>query len=164
MQKSATIVSVTIAFLILSTLMSFAQGTNNKGKLRIEVNTNAELLGVAYFIGFEGVDIEDETILLQGKEILKKDWHNYGYYIYQKYKSFGSSENLAASFSVADHLWLDYILNLLLQVHDFPNAKLLPEIDEKYYVNFSTSKDTVEAKKNVESFLEGLNKFYIEVN
>jgi hypothetical protein len=53
-------------------------------KLRIEINKNVELLGIGYFIGFEGVDIETKTVEINGKKIPKKDWHNYGFWIYSE--------------------------------------------------------------------------------
>lgn len=152
-----------VAFACVSFLSLFAEQKRDVVKLKVEINKNAELLGLAYFIGFEGENIENETVVIEGKEIPKKEWHRYGYSIYEKYKSHATSENLAIAFSVADHLWLDYILNLLAQVQDFPNAALVPTIDKGYYINFSKSGDIDEAKKNANLFLEGLNKFYTEI-
>ena len=147
----------------VSFLSFSAEQKRDVERLKVEINKNAELLGLAYFIGFEGENIGNETVVIEGKEIPKKEWHRYGYSIYEKYKSYATSENLAIAFSVADHLWLDYILNLLAQVQDFPNAALVPTIDKDYYINFSKSSDIDEAKKNATLFLEGLNKFYIEI-
>src|SRR5688572_11810322 len=105
-----------IFFLLINSVITlFAQKNTPTGKLTIRSNYNAELLGLAYFIGFEGVDIESKTVEVDGKVFPKKDWHRYGFYIYEKYKKYAASENLAKSFAVADHLWLDYILNLLVQ-------------------------------------------------
>ena len=152
-----------VALTCVSFLSFSAEQNRDVEKLKVEINKNAELLGLAYFIGFEGENIGNETVVIEGKEIPKKEWHRYGYSIYEKYKSYATSENLAIAFSVADHLWLDYILNLLAQVQDFPNAALVPTIDKDYYINFSKSSDIDEAKKNATLFLEGLNKFYIEI-
>ena len=152
-----------VALACVSFLSFSAEQNRDVEKLKVEINKNAELLGLAYFIGFEGENIGNETVVIEGKEIPKKEWHRYGYSIYEKYKSYATSENLAIAFSVADHLWLDYILNLLAQVQDFPNAALVPTIDKDYYINFSKSSDIDEAKKNATLFLEGLNKFYIEI-
>ena len=151
--------------LLLTTCVtiSFASNGKTNKKLRIEINKNVELLGIGYFIGFEGVDIETKTVEIDGKKIPKKDWHNYGFYIYEKYKKFGTSENLGKSFAVADHLWLDYLISLLLQVDDFPHAKLKESIDQSYYINFSKTNDLQEAKKNVSIFLDGMNEFYKEI-
>jgi hypothetical protein len=143
--------------------ISFASNGKPNKKLRIEIDKNVELLGIGYFIGFEGVDIETKTVEINGKKIPKKDWHNYGFWIFQKYKKFGTSENLGKSFSVADHLWLDYLISLLLQVDDFPHAKLKESIDQSYYINFSKTKDLQEATRNVTIFLDGMNEFYKEI-
>lgn len=156
---------LTIIFLLTTwTIISIASYGNPNDKLKIEIKKNVELLGVAYFIGFEGVDIESKTVEIDGKKMPKMDWHNYGFYIYERYKSFATSENLGKSFTVADHLWLDYLISLLLQVDDFPNAKLKESIDQSYYINFSKTKDIEEAKRNATIFLDGLNEFYKEIN
>src|SRR5688500_9900000 len=156
---------INVILLIACTTMSFASNNNyTNDKLRIEINRNVELLGLAYFLGFEGVDIESKTVEIGGKKIPKKDWHNYAFYFYQKYKSFATSENLGKALTVADHLWLDYIISLLLQVENFPNAKLKESIDQSYYINFSKTKDPGEATRNVTVFLNGLNEFYKEIN
>jgi hypothetical protein len=133
-------------------------------KLKIGINKNVELLGLAYFIGFEGQDIESKTIEIGGNKIPKKDWHNYGFMLCEKYKAHATSEGLQKSFSVADHLWLDYIIAFLLQVDDAPNARLTDNIAESYYIGFSKKKDLHEAKQNISLFLEGFNAFYKEVN
>ena len=143
--------------------ISFASNGKPNKKLRIEINKNVELLGIGYFIGYESVDIEKKTVEISGKKIPKKDWHNYGFWVFQKYKKFGTSENLGKSFAVADHLWVDYLIGLLLQVDDFPHAKLKESIDPAYYINFSKTKDLQEAKKNVTIFLDGMNEFYKEI-
>src|SRR5688572_76286 len=156
---------INFILLIACTTKSLASNNNyTNEKLRVEVNRNVELLGLAYFLGFEGVDIESKTVEIGGKKIPKKDWHNYGFYIYGKYKSFATSENLGKAFTVADHLWLDYIISLLLQVENFPNAKLKESTDQSYYINFSKTKDIPEATRNVTIFLNGLNDFYKEIN
>jgi len=152
-----------LLFCNLSVTLS-AQASVGSKKLTIDVNYNAELLGLAYFISFEGVDIESKTVEINAKNIPKKEWHKYGFYIYEKYKKYATSENLAKSFAVADHLWLDSILYLLIQVNDFPNARLTADIDVKYFINFSKKKDTAEAKQNARIFLDGLNNFYNEIN
>jgi len=156
----------TLSILLLLTTcatISFASNGKSNKKLKIEINKNVELLGLGYFIGFEGAEIETKTVEINGKKIPKKDWHNYGFWIFQKYKKFGTSENLGKSFAVADHLWLDYLISLLLQVDDFPHAKLKESIDQAYYINFSKTKDLQEARKNVSIFLDGMNEFYKEI-
>ncbi|GAB2792887.1 hypothetical protein GCM10027275_42330 [Rhabdobacter roseus] len=155
-----------ILLLLLVGQISFcrANGAPSNEKLRIAMNKNVELLGLGYFIGFEGVDIETKTVEINGQQVPKKERHAYGYYLYQKYKSFASSKNLEKSFTVADHLWLDYLINLLLQVEDFPNARLTDSIEERYFINFSQKKDPREAKELAVLFLEGLNEFYKEID
>ncbi|MBA4852982.1 DUF4932 domain-containing protein [Emticicia sp. BO119] len=156
----------TIAFILLIGLINtaWAHQLPLNPKLRIQINKNVELLGLAYFVGFEGVDIETKTIDIKGKKMPKKDWHNYGYFIYEKYKQFATNESLLNSFTVADHLWLDYLIALLVQVEDFPNASLTEAIPEQYYINFSKTKNLKEAKENATIFLGGLNSFYTQIN
>lgn len=153
-----------IILLSIQAIFPNAQEPVAAGKLAVEVNYNVEVLGLAYFIGFEGVDIENKTVEIEGKNIPKKEWHKYGFYIYEKYKKYATSEKLAKSFAVADHLWLDYIINLLIQVDNFPRAQLRGDLDAKYFINFSVKKDTAEAKQNAGIFLDGLNSFYEEIN
>jgi hypothetical protein len=148
--------------LFLTAICSTSLFANDK--LKIQINRNVELLGLAYFIGFEGQGIESATIEIGGNKIPKKDWHNFGFMLYEKYKTHAASENLGKSFSVADHLWLDYIIAFLLQVESVPNAKLTDNIDESYYINFSKKKDIHEAKQNVILFLDGFNAFCREIN
>ncbi len=156
--------AILILLLCDLTIALSAQRSIGSKRLTIDVNYNAELLGLAYFIGFEGVDIENQTVEINGRSIPKKEWHTYGFYIYEKYKKYAASENLAKSFAVADHLWLDSILYLLVQVDDFPHAQLTSDIDVKYFINFSKKKDSAEAKQNAKIFLDGLNSFYNEIN
>jgi hypothetical protein len=144
----------------------FAQLKNNplhQGRLEIKINKNIELLGLAYFIIFEGVDIETKTFEIEGKTLLKKEWHNYGFKIYQQYKSFITSKNLEKSLSVAEHLRIEYLAAFLLKVDNVPNATLSNAIKEKYYINFSKEKNIEEAKKNAKIFLSGLNAFSEEI-
>lgn len=150
--------------IILLLMSVYSTSLYANDKLKIEVKKNVELLGLAYFIGFEGQGIESDFVVIEGNKIPKKDWHNYGYKIYKNYKDYATSENLGKSFSVADHLWLDYIIAFLLQVDDVPNAKFRDNIDQSYYINFSKTKDPKEAKQNVILFLDGFNAFSEEIN
>lgn len=153
-------------FLVIAIIFSnnlIAQNLDISSKLKIETNKNVELLGLAYFIGFEGIDIESKTVEIEGNIIPKKDWPNYGFSIYEEFSSFATSENLAKSFTIADHLWLDYLTAFLLQVENVPNATLTESIEEKYYINFSKEKNVDEAKINANLFLEGLNAFSKEI-
>ena len=147
--------------LMLVSLPSFSNNTISK--LRIETNENVELLGLAYYIKYEA-DVETQSFVENGKTFLKKDWQKFGFYIYEKYKKFANSPNLESSFNAAGQLWLDYIINLLLQLDNFPNARLLPNLSKKYYIRFSEKNDESEARLNATKFLDGLNKFYKEVD
>ncbi len=166
--KSTLFKTTLIIVCILTTnynrLFSQTKADTSTSKIEIRYNKNVELLGLAYFLGYEGAGIENKTVEIGGKTIPKKEWHNYGYSIYEKYKSFATSENLGQSFALADHLWLDYIISFLLQVGDVPNAKLTDSIEEKYYLNFSKEKNSAEAKKNALLFLEGFNLFSEEID
>lgn len=156
-----------IPFLLLFTQSVQSQlpsSTHSKHHLTVAFNTNVELLGFAYFIGFEGTNSDTQWMEINGKKILEKDWQNYGYDFYQRYKRFSGSENLIRALTVADHLWLDAIIPLLLEVPDFPAAKLTEGISDHLILPFSVKKDKKEAIRNVEIFLEACNRFYTEVN
>ncbi len=133
-------------------------------KLSIEINKNIELLGIGYFLGFEGVDIENKTVEIDGKTIPKKEWHSYGYEIFKQFEHFGQSEHLLKAFMVADHLWLDYLSAFLLQLDDVPHAKITDSVNEKYYLNFSKEHNKEEARKNAQTFVDGLNAFALEID
>lgn len=140
-----------------------AQAPPGRDRPDIRIRPNAELLGLAYFIAFEGAGLEKDTITVNGQPVPKKEWHNFGYRLYRQYGRHAGSAHLARSFAVADHLWLDYLLQLLLQVPDFPNARLPPDLPARYFIRFSQSGDTAEARKHAATFLEGLNRFHGEV-
>ena len=161
--KKATL--LLFASLISQTLLGQMDqfSTYRSEKLDLSFHKNVELLGFGYFLAFEGVGIEDQTVVMNGEELPKKEWHRYGYYIYQQYQPYATSKNLVQALSVADHLWLDYLINLLLQVDEFPHATLTPSIDKSAYIHFSTQDDPQEAKEKATLFLEGLNDFYREV-
>ena len=134
------------------------------GDLKIGFNKNAELLGFAYFLGYESVGIETDTMEIGGIPIPKKEWHAYGYAFSQKFADFGRSENLQTAFALADQLWLDTLLYLLLQLEDAPNARIPKDMDPSNYIGFSKSRDPEEALRNVTVFLEGFNAFYQEMD
>jgi hypothetical protein len=157
-----------ISALLFGLLILYKQapGQSPDKPINVQINKNVELLGFGYFIGFEGKDLEtsSKTISINGKETPVQERYAYGLKFYREYKSFAESKNLAAAFSVADHLWLDYLINFLVQLDDFPDAKLPATIDKDYYINFSKTRDTTEARKNVLIFLENMNLFYKEVD
>lgn len=135
-----------------------------KEKLTISFNKNIEFLGFMYFIAYEGKNSETKTLEIGGKTVLEKDWQNYGYHFYQNYKQFAENPNVFTAMGVAEHLWLSDLWPLLLQVEDFPQAKLTSSVDEKYYLSFSKTNDRAEATKNAEIFLSALNALYKEIN
>ncbi len=140
---------------------------NNANKqIKIEINKNVELLGFVYFLGFEGPSIENNpgTVEINGVTMPKKEWHAYGYDFYEKYKAHSRSQNLVEAFTNASHLWLDYLINLLVQLEDFPNASLSENIEESYYLQFSQHHNPDEAKKKASAFIEALNRFHDEVD
>ncbi len=154
----------TILFAAFLLPLALITQTGIDDKIQIEINKNIELLGIGYFIGFEGVDIENKTVEVDGNTIPKKEWHTYGYDIYKKFEHFAQSEHLNKAFAVADHLWLDYLCAFLLRLDDVPNAKITDSLDVGYYINFSKEKNKEEALKNAQIFLDGLNAFSQEIN
>jgi len=129
----------------------------------IAIHPSVELLGLAYFIGYEGVDIETKTMMVDGREIPKKEFHTFGYQVYQQYQTYLASPNLAEAFQIADHLWLDYLLGLLLRVDPVPNATLPDDLDPVHYRSFSKTKDPIEARELARRFLAAFNAFYREI-
>jgi hypothetical protein len=81
---------LTLIFCILTITLN-AQKSIGSSKLTIDFNYNVELLGLAYFIGFEGVDIENKTVEVNGNTIPKKEWHKYGFHLYEQYKKYAAS-------------------------------------------------------------------------
>jgi hypothetical protein len=84
--------------------------------------------------------------------------------VYQDYKSFANSKHLAVAMGFAEKLWLDYLINLLLQLDDFPQAQLKDSLDQKYYSRFSSTGDSREARMNASAFVNAMNQLYDEVN
>eukprot|EP01098_Paradermamoeba_levis_P014208 TRINITY_DN6721_c0_g1_i1.p1 TRINITY_DN6721_c0_g1~~TRINITY_DN6721_c0_g1_i1.p1 ORF type:complete len:387 (-),score=-15.84 TRINITY_DN6721_c0_g1_i1:34-1194(-) len=160
---------------ILSTIVMFwavcavhsqpnSQTSNPSRRIQVQINKNVELLGFVYFLGYEGRELESNDELLTGRSIRKKDWYGYGLNLYRQYKTYEGSRHLEVAVGFAQDIWLDYFINLLLQLDDFPNAALPDELDEKYYIRFSPTRDTKEAKKNAAIFIDALNQLYNEVN
>jgi hypothetical protein len=82
--------------------------------IEVRFNKNVELLGFVYFVGYEGRELENEKdTLVRNREITK---YAYGYSLYQQYKQFENSSNLAVIIGFAQTIWLDYFINLLLQL------------------------------------------------
>ncbi|MCF0041276.1 DUF4932 domain-containing protein [Dyadobacter fanqingshengii] len=151
--------------LLLTTLFwsfhAFSQTNPRQGDrgFEIQINTNAELLGFVYFLGYEGAQSETE-----GYSSRTKARYAYGLDVYQQYKSFANSKHLAVAIGFAQNIWLDYFLNLLVQLDDFPNAKLKDDIAPTYYLRFSPKRDSSEARKNASAFIAAMNGLYKEVD
>lgn len=126
--------------------------------IQVKINKNVEFLGFVYYVGFEGAEIERNNLAAEKKR------YKYGYDLYQRYKSHAQSPQLAQSIRFAQHIWLDDLIKLLIQLDDFPNATLNPNVENRDFIRFSEKADKEEAAKNVQIFLEGLNKFYREVD
>ncbi|QHT70047.1 DUF4932 domain-containing protein [Rhodocytophaga rosea] len=135
---------------------------DSKG-IRVEYNKNVELLGFVYFVGYEGKELENESDPAKREKHIKQ--YAYGYHLYQQYKKYENSEHVKSAINAAlkYDLWLDYMINLLIQLDNFPNAALREDIVVNDYLKFSLTKDPVDARKNVTQFIEALNKLYIEV-
>lgn len=128
-------------------------------EFEVGMNTNVELLGFVYFLGYEGT--QSETGSYSEKD---RKRYAYGIDLYRQYKSFAGSKHLATAINFAQDIWLDYFINLLIQLEDFPNAKLSDRVDPAYYRRFSTNGDLAEAKRNVSAFIEAMNGLYKEVD
>ncbi|MGA0556785.1 hypothetical protein ACO2Q8_09055 [Larkinella sp. VNQ87] len=122
------------------------------------------MLGFVYFLGYEGRELENDEGYLKSKPIRMKDWYGYGFSLYQQYKTHQHSPHLTEAMRLVEHLWLDYLINLLVQVDDFPRATLTDQIPESSYRRFSRSQDTTEGRQKAQLFLESMSRFYAEVN
>jgi Domain of unknown function (DUF4932) len=152
-------------FTIAHAQIKLNPANTQKKEIQVTLNKNVELLGLVYFLGYQGKEIgtNDQTWELNGKKINGKEWYALGWKFYTEYKSFSGNKNLKAAMAVAEKIWLDYLINLLIQLNDFPKAKLTDEIAEKYYARFSDSNSILEAKINAAAFLKALNNFYKEI-
>ena len=158
-----------LSAVVLTTLCIWASAqlpskTTIGPKLSMGFNKNIELLGFAYFIAFEGENIETKIVTVNGKDMIEKDWQKYGYQFYQKYKDYHGSPHLISALSVTEYLWLSDIIPLLLAVGDFPNAKIDVALPIKLYQSFSRTKNVEEAKKKATQFLNSCNEFYKQVD
>ncbi len=131
----------------------------------VEIEPNVELLGFVYFLGYGGEEMElrDQTFEINGKKTNGKEWYAFGWQLYNQYKHFAKSKNLAIATGVANKIWLDYLINLLIQLDNVPNAKLTDDIPAKYYTRFSDDGNEQEARANATKFIEALNNLYKEV-
>ncbi len=146
-----------LAFLYVPS--SLAEKYHAGRQIDVRINTNVELLGFIYFLGYEGA--QSETASYSEKD---RKRYAYGIDLYRQYKSFAGSKHLATAIGFAQDIWLDYFINLLIQLEDFPNAKLTDKIAPAYYLRFSPRGDLAEARKNASAFVEAMNGLYREVD
>jgi hypothetical protein len=128
-------------------------------RFSVKISKNVELLGFVYFLGYEGAQAQTE-----GYSTKTKARYAYGLNLYEHYKAHANSKHLAIVIGFAQDIWLDYFISLLVQLDDFPNAKLHDGINKSYYLRFSASKDPKEAKRNVTTFIDAMNALYREVD
>lgn len=128
--------------------------------IQIRINVNVELLGFVYFLGYEGRESETNP----DYAAKNRTRYAYGLDLYRRYKAYENSRHLAVVIGFAENIWLDYLINLLLQLKNFPDASLDSRIGIGYYERFSATKDPVEARKNAAIFVEAMNALYREVD
>jgi hypothetical protein len=162
--KKLTLLLTTIILLSFCGYAQSARPNSPAKAIDVQFHTNVELLGLAYFLGYEGQALENEPDTVKRKREIDK--YAYAYHLYQQYKQYENSQNLAVVMNAAYtyDLFLDYMSGLLVKLNDFPHAALPDDIEEKHYIRFSKTKDPVEAKANATLFIEAFNRLYKEVN
>jgi hypothetical protein len=163
MKRIFILLLTTILFSLSGNAQSNRTGLASKA-IQVQFNKNVELLGLAYFVGYEGPALEGETDSIVRKREIDK--YAYSYYLYQQYKHYQNSENLAVVINSAYtyNLFLDYMSGLLVKLDDFPHATLTDDVEEKHYIRFSHTKNPAEAKANATLFIEAFNRLYKEIN
>ncbi|MCF0048525.1 DUF4932 domain-containing protein [Dyadobacter sp. LJ53] len=158
--------SIQLIFLIFISISPALCQTNPIGQklpthrqFQIQINKNVELLGFVYFLGYEGAQAETE-----GYSANRNARYAYGLDLYRQFKDYEKSRHLAIIIGFAQDIWLDKLINLLVQLDEFPNATLRGEIDAGYYLAFSPKKDPVEARKNATAFIDAMNQLWREVD
>lgn len=159
-----------IALLLLGWLAEFHSPTlvysqpTSHHSISVLIKPNVELLGFVYFLGYEGAQLETHDSYLKNRSIKRSEWYSYGFSVYHRYKPYQSSPHLAVIMGYAERIWLDYLINLLLQVNDCPHAQLSDQIPERYYLRFSPTNSPQEARRNATQFLNAMNQLYVEVD
>lgn len=136
----------------------------SKNLIQVQINPNVELLGFVYFLGYEGAQLETNDSYLKTRPIKRSEWYNYGFSLYKQYKPYQHSKHLSVIMTYAERIWLDYLINLLLQLDDFPQARLKAQITEHDYLRFSPTNDPQEARQNATLFIDAMNQLYQEVD
>ncbi|WP_031527233.1 DUF4932 domain-containing protein [Dyadobacter crusticola] len=136
----------------------FSAAQNNQ--IQVKINKNVELLGFVYFLGYEGAHAARSSDYSEKRRMR----YAYGLDLYQQYRTHEKSPHLAVAIGFAQDIWLDYFINLLVQLDDFPNAQLSEDIDFSYYKRFSPTGDREVAIANATAFINALNQLYKEVD
>ncbi|KAA0993307.1 DUF4932 domain-containing protein [Dyadobacter aurulentus] len=156
---NAKLLPLILLIWLSSTVCKSQSSDKTAGEFEIQINKNVELLGFVYFLGYEGAQAETSDYSPRTKAR-----YAYGLNLYRQYKSFENSKNLAVAVGFAQDIWLDYFITLLVQLDDFPHAKLHDDIDPAHYLRFSSKKDTAEAKTNAVAFIAAMNGLWQEVD
>jgi hypothetical protein len=159
--ETVMIQSAFILLFVSFSLVGFSQTPVRdaaQSKMSVAFEPNVELLGLVYFLGYEGA--QSETDGYSAKNLKR---YAYGIDLYKRYKLFAASRNLAVAIKYAENIWLDYFINLIVQTGDFPNARLHDQIKIDDYRRFSPTGKPDEARKNASEFLNALNALFIEV-
>ncbi|MTI31512.1 DUF4932 domain-containing protein [Xanthovirga aplysinae] len=166
--KKSTITSLLILVIISSvaTPMQFEKEQNSTKTIQVEINKNVEFLGLLNFLGYKGKRMESEngSFTRDGKQIKWRDWNAYGWYLYKKYKPFYESTHLSQAMELVGNIEYGYFIRLVLQLENFPQAKITNNLPKGSYIQFSDKRDQKEAWKNAAKFLDALNRFYKEIN
>jgi hypothetical protein len=156
---------ILLLLILILNLPALCQTTLPHGKsfgfrqFDIRINKNVELLGLVYFLGYEGAQAE-----MDGYSAKTKARYAYGLDLYRQYKDYEKSKHLAVIIGFAQDIWLDKLINLLVQLDEFPKATLRSEIGASYYLAFSARKDTLEARRNATLFINAMNQLWQEVD
>jgi hypothetical protein len=165
MQKMIIISLAALLFCNAAKAPQCSLKAKQKKEVSIQFNPNVELLGLIYFIGYLGPEIEPEAIQMEsnGNPIYEKDWYAYGYHLYNKYLPYRESENLATLHKIAGDLDASYLIGLILQLDHFPHASFPIGLAEEHFIQLSPTHHVEEAKTKTVKVINALNEFYREV-
>jgi hypothetical protein len=131
--------------------------------INVQFNRNIEFLGFTFFLGAYGEQFE-HTQERTPHQIPWQEWYAFGLALYQQYKSFRTSENLAALARFLEAHDGSDLIRLLLQLDDFPRATLTGQLADQYLLPFSPTQDLTEARAVVSQAIAAANAFYREIN
>lgn len=128
----------------------------------VEFYRNIEFLGFVFFLGSMGPAYENDMELMSNG-VTKQEWYAYNFSLYHQYISFKDDPDLRKTAVVAEGAEGSMLVRLMLQLDDFPNARV-DGLEEQYYVGFSTKGDPADGLAIVTEFVTRLNNFYKTVN